>query len=145
MIKILVCEDDKLIASIIKQVLYDEGHEVKVVPNGSLAMEELKNSSFHLVISDMIMPVNDGLDVIHFIRNDLKSTVPIIIMSGLSEREHIRNIRDLGASDFISKPFKAKNLKRKAFQLAEHHKLTNGRKLCFAEATQKRCLVTGTF
>jgi DNA-binding response OmpR family regulator len=125
MIKILVCEDDKLIASIIKQVLYDEGHEVKVVPNGSLAMEELKNSSFHLVISDMIMPVNDGLDVIHFIRNDLKSTVPIIIMSGLSEREHIRNIRDLGASDFISKPFKAKNLKRKAFQLAEHHKLTN--------------------
>ncbi|MBZ4675608.1 MAG: transcriptional regulator [Anaerophaga sp.] len=117
MARILVCEDDRLIAAIIGKVLGDDSHQVKVVRDGSMAIAELRKESFDLVITDMIMPGNSGLDVIRFIRRQLRSGCPVLIMSGLSEKEHVREAKKLGASDFLSKPLQVEKLKRKVSQL----------------------------
>jgi len=117
MARILVCEDDRLIAGIIGKVLGDESHHVKVVRDGSMAIAELRKESFDLVITDMIMPGNSGLDVIRFIRRQLRSSCPVLIMSGLSEKEHVIKAKKLGASDFLSKPVQVEKLKRKVSHL----------------------------
>ncbi|MDK2842691.1 MAG: hypothetical protein PWQ17_2197 [Anaerophaga sp.] len=117
MARILVCEDDRLIAGIIGKVLGDESHQVKIVRDGSMAIAELRKECFDLVITDMIMPGNSGLDVIRFIRRQLRSDCPVLIMSGLSEKEHVIKAKNLGASDFLSKPVQVEKLKRKVSHL----------------------------
>ena len=119
MANILVCEDDKLIGRIIERKLLDDNHKVKVVENGSLAIRELKNQIFQLVISDVMMPVNSGLDVINYLRNELKSGIPILMISALSEEDNIQDAIRLGANDYVPKPFSVTVLKSKVGQLLE--------------------------
>jgi DNA-binding response OmpR family regulator len=122
MANILVCEDDKLIGRIIERKLLDDNHNVKVVENGSLAIRELKNQIFQLVISDVMMPVNSGLDVINYLRNELKSGIPILMVSALSEEDNIQDALRLGANDYVPKPFSVTVLKSKVGQLLESQK-----------------------
>jgi len=90
MAHILVAEDDKLIGRIIERKLLDDNHKVKLVTDGEKAMAALKENLFQLVISDVMMPVNSGLDVIHYLRKDLGSEIPILMVSGLSENDNIQ-------------------------------------------------------
>lgn len=124
MANILICEDDKLIGRIIERILLADLHKVKLVKDGCIAIQELKENTFELVISDYIMPVNTGIDVINFIRTELKSDVPILMLSGLSENEHIREAKKIGASDYLLKPFALVKLKRKVNQLLQLHSFT---------------------
>ncbi len=117
MANILVCEDDKLMGCIIEHALKDDSHNVKIVQDGQLATTELKSDYYQLVISDLVMPVMNGLDLIDFIRNNLKSEIPVLIMSGLSEHEHVRKAKQTGANDFLPKPINADKLRRKVQQL----------------------------
>lgn len=121
MANILICEDDKLIGRIIERILLADLHKVKLVNDGCMAIQELKENTFELVISDYIMPVNTGIDVINFIRTELKSDVPVLMLSGLSENAHIREAKKLGASDYLLKPFALIKLKRKVNQLLQSH------------------------
>jgi DNA-binding response OmpR family regulator len=121
MTKILVCEDDNLIRFIIERVLSAQNYQVTPVANGELAIQELKENSYDLVISDTIMPVSTGLDVINFIRNELHSDVPVLIMSGQSESIHVQEAKKIGASDYLAKPFAAFRLQRKVAQLLQSH------------------------
>jgi DNA-binding response OmpR family regulator len=117
MANILVCEDDKLIGRIIERKLLDDSHHVKVVENGAKAIRELKDHLFQLVISDVMMPVNSGLDVINYLRNEMGSTVPILMVSALSENDNIQEAIKLGANDYIPKPFSVNALKEKVGSL----------------------------
>jgi DNA-binding response OmpR family regulator len=117
MANILVCEDDRLIGRIIERKLLDDNHNVKVVGNGNMAMRELKNQIFQLVISDVMMPVNSGLDVINFLRNELKSSIPILMVSALSEEDNIQDALRMGANDYVPKPFSVAVLKSKVGHL----------------------------
>lgn len=117
MANILVCEDDKLIGRIIERKLLDDNHKVKLVDDGEKAMRELKSQLFQLVISDVMMPVNSGLDVISYLRNELKSNVPVLIISGLSENDNIQEAISLGATDYMGKPFALDALKTKVLGL----------------------------
>lgn len=122
MANILVCEDDKLIGRIIERKLLDDNHNVKVVENGSLAIRELKSRIFQLVISDVMMPVNSGLDVINYLRNELKSAIPILMVSALSEEDNIQDAIRLGADDYVPKPFSVTMLRSKVSHLLENQK-----------------------
>ena len=117
MANILVAEDDKLIGSIIKHKLQDSNHKVKLVTDGEKAIAALKEYLFELVISDVIMPVSSGLDVIHYLRNELGSEIPILLVSGLSENDNIQEALHLGANDYLSKPFPLDVLDEKVFHL----------------------------
>ncbi|MGM0376356.1 MAG: response regulator transcription factor [Bacteroidota bacterium] len=117
MAHILIAEDDKLIGRIIERKLLDDNHKVKLVTDGEKAMAALKENLFQLVISDVMMPVNSGLDVIHYLRNELGSEIPILMVSGLSENDNIQEALRLGADDYIAKPFPLNALDEKVFYL----------------------------
>lgn len=117
MAHILVAEDDKLIGRIIERKLLDDNHKVKLVTDGEKAMAALKETLFQLVISDVMMPVSSGLDVIHYLRNELGSEIPILMVSGLSENDNIQEALRLGANDYITKPFPLNALDEKVFHL----------------------------
>ncbi|KZL12603.1 Transcriptional regulatory protein QseB [Pseudovibrio axinellae] len=102
--RVLLVEDERLIADAIKTFL--ERHEFRVdwIDDGLLAEEALKNSVFDLVILDLGLPGQDGLAFLKSVRDDQKDT-PIVI---LSARETTKNRIDglnLGADDYLTKPF----------------------------------------
>lgn len=122
MANILVCEDDRLISRIIEEILTTEQYEVKFVRDGALAIQALQENAFELVISDVVMPVITGLEVISYLREELNSDVPVLIMSGRSEGEFIREAKEKGATDFLPKPFDIDVFKRKVLNLLELQK-----------------------
>jgi len=127
MAHILVAEDDKLIGRIIERKLLDNNYKVEIVTDGEKAMAALKENLFQLVISDVMMPVNSGLDVIHYIRHELGSEIPVLMVSGLSEKDNIQEALHLGANDYIAKPFALDDLIEKVFHLLKKQAQPHGK------------------
>lgn len=104
--KILVIEDELDIRELIEQTLLIEGFEVVVTENGRAGVEKAKEILPDLIISDVNMPELDGFGVIKEIRNDKKtSSIPIILLTARSEKTDFREGMNLGADDYLSKPF----------------------------------------
>ena len=82
MYKILVIDDEKIIISIIQQILEMHGHSVDTADNGGAGIQKFDNDCFDLVITDICMPGVDGNSVAKHIRNSDKKYVPVIGMSG---------------------------------------------------------------
>jgi CheY-like chemotaxis protein len=109
---ILVMDDDAPTRSFISAILEGEGHTVVACKNGKEGVAAFKRNRFDLVITDIAMPVIDGIDAIILIRND-DGTVPIIAMSGAERNESLLKFADyFSADDTISKPFGKKELLR---------------------------------
>lgn len=102
--QILLAEDDAVLSDGISKALQQRGYSVGVFGDGMAAQEAALNSQFDLLILDLGLPKLDGLSVLQSIRNENK-TVPILIVTardGLNDRIHGL---DLGADDYITKPF----------------------------------------
>lgn len=108
--KILVCEDNEVIIKVIDYKLRHEGYIVEIAKDGNAAFEKLKNSSYDLILTDLLMPFSGGLELINRIRNEIKSDVPIIVLSALVQEETIIEALKLGADDYITKPFSPNEL-----------------------------------
>ena len=110
----LVVDDDKFNIQLIETML-EKIADVKVVSTdkGSEALTVLKTCDGYIdmVLLDLHMPEMEGEDVLRAIRNDLKLSMPVVIISvdGLDERE----LLDMGADDFVLKPFDLDDLKAK--------------------------------
>lgn len=102
---ILVAEDDKFQAEMIQQRLTMEGATVKVANNGREAMQLLRMQEFSLIILDGKMPIMDGFEVLQRIQQELKLDVPVIMVTAMGSEEDIIRGYDLGATDYILKPF----------------------------------------
>ena len=103
MAKILVCDDDKEIVEAIEIYLTQDGHQVLEAYDGIEAVEILKKESVDLLIMDIMMPRMDGIRATLKIRE--KHNIPIIILSAKSEdAEKILGL-NIGADDYITKPF----------------------------------------
>ncbi|MGE5582246.1 MAG: response regulator transcription factor [Bacillota bacterium] len=101
--KILVADDDREIVRLISDSLMDEGFEVLAAYNGAQILEQLNRSEVSLMILDIMMPEMDGLEVCRRIRND--TTVPIILLSAKGrEIDKVVGL-EVGADDYITKPF----------------------------------------
>ena len=102
--KILVVEDDLRILELIESSLESEGYEVVTATNGMDGFEAFNNSIFDLVITDLLMPNLDGRGMIKLIRNK-NNDVPIIILTALDDENDQIDGLDIGADDYITKPF----------------------------------------
>ena len=100
---ILVCDDDREIARAIEIYLTNEGYDVFQAYNGKEALEILEKEPVHLVIMDIMMPEMDGLTAMEAIRRT--RNVPIILLSAKSEDHDKIQGLNLGADDYITKPF----------------------------------------
>jgi len=101
---ILVADDDREIRQALKIYLKNEHMNVITAENGDEALTALKeNSNIHLIIMDLMMPKTDGMQAIIKIRE--KQDIPIIILSAKSEDRDIVKGLNVGADDYITKPF----------------------------------------
>jgi DNA-binding response OmpR family regulator len=100
---ILVCDDDKDIVDAIKIYLSAEGYNILTAYDGSEAIEVLKNNTVHLLLIDIMMPKMDGIKATSKIRET--SSLPIIFLSAKSEDTDKILGLNIGADDYITKPF----------------------------------------
>ena len=103
MYNILVCDDDKEIVKAIEIYLSKEGYKIYKAYNGEECLNKLEKNEIHLIILDIMMPVKDGIETLKEIRE--KETIPVIMLSAKSEDEDKINGLNLGADDYITKPF----------------------------------------
>ena len=80
------------------------GYEVTLACNGKEVKEYLNSSLPNIIVSDIMMPYLSGLELVDYVRKDLNSTIPIIIISSAGNEENVLTAFELGANDFISKP-----------------------------------------
>lgn len=104
MIKILVAEDDKAMNGLLSSYLRENGYEVTSCYDGEEALAALENSSFSLIISDIMMPKVDGFALAEGIRATDKQT-PILFMSAKDDKPSKLYAYRLGVDDYVTKPF----------------------------------------
>ncbi len=102
--RLLLAEDDELLASLLNYRLEKGGYHVSHSNNGKEVKEYLDHTMPDIIVSDIMMPYFSGIELIDYVRNELKSTVPIIIISSAGNEENVLSAFELGANDFISKP-----------------------------------------
>lgn len=106
--KILVCDDEVGLRSVIKRYAENEGYKVTEASNGEEAVELCKNEDFDIIIMDIMMPKLDGFSAVKEIRK--ASNTPVIMLSARGEEyDRIRGF-ELGVDDYVSKPFSSKEL-----------------------------------
>lgn len=103
MYNILVCDDDREIVKAIEIYLVKENYNVLKAYDGEECLKILKENTIHLVILDIMMPKKDGIETIEEIRKE--KSIPVIMLSAKSEDEDKINGLNLGADDYVTKPF----------------------------------------
>jgi DNA-binding response OmpR family regulator len=105
---ILIAEDEPQMVGIIEYLLRDEGYVTAVAYNGEDALKEVKARKPDLVVLDIMLPKMNGFEVCNKIRKF--TTIPVIILSVKSEDESVIKGLELGADDYITKPFNHREL-----------------------------------
>ena len=106
---ILIAEDDELILRTVEHKLVKEGHEVVLTRNGQEAIEKIGESDFDLVVTDIMMPFASGIEILFAIKR-IGKKIPVIVLSSMGQEEVVVEAFDLGASDFMVKPFSPNEL-----------------------------------
>ncbi len=107
--RILVVEDDDDMRENLFRILIGAGYEVHVATNGTEAISVLKSHPCHLVLTDLIMPSMGGLDLLTEIRRQ-KWDLPVVFLTAFGDRATFMKATEMGAVDFVTKPFKADSL-----------------------------------
>ncbi len=106
--RILVADDDPSIAALIQITLKDPRYELTAAANGLEALQAFEKQPFDVVILDVMMPYVDGFEACQRIRE--KSDVPIVILTSRDGTDDVVHGFELGADDYITKPFKTVEL-----------------------------------
>jgi len=107
-LRILLAEDDKNLGTILKAYLEVKGFEVTLCVNGEEALKTFHNQEFEFSVLDVMMPLLDGFSVARKIRET--SSMPIIFLTARSMQDDKMRGFDLGADDYITKPFSMEEL-----------------------------------
>ena len=109
-LKILIAEDDVLMTKILELVLKKEGYQVTSCKDGLSAIQKIPVLIPDLIITDIILPFHSGLEIIEHSKNHFPH-IPIMVVSSLRKEEKtIVDAFNLGADEFVSKPFNPKEL-----------------------------------
>ncbi|GAA4280520.1 response regulator transcription factor [Gaetbulibacter aestuarii] len=108
--KIVLAEDNSTLSMLLKFRLEKEGYELFSSVDGKAALESIETNQPDLIITDIMMPFISGLEVISHVRHKLNSKVPIIVFSSAGQEEMVLKAFDLGANDFMGKPFSPNEL-----------------------------------
>ena len=109
--QILVVEDEEDILELVSFNLKKEGYQVKGVTSGEEALQEVRREVPSLIILDLMLPGVDGFDVCKSLRNDFRTkAVPVIMLTARSEEADIVIGLELGADDYLTKPFSPREL-----------------------------------
>jgi PleD family two-component response regulator len=129
--RLLVVEDDSDISNMLKLYFNGLGYEVDVVSRGSKALEKTRQVLPHLIVLDIMLPDIDGYEVCRALRENTRTShIPVIFLTQKDERSDRLQGLELGADDYITKPFDIEELKLRvqgAIRRAEREALTDPR------------------
>jgi signal transduction histidine kinase len=109
---ILVVDDNPINRLTLSRNLEQQGHTVALAENGRQALEMLKSQPFDVVLLDIIMPEMDGYQLLERIKNDNRlRDIPVIVISALDEMDSVVKCIEMGAEDYLIKPFNSVLLK----------------------------------
>jgi len=123
----MVVEDENEIRDILKNLLEEEGFEVVALDNVMNILSEIQTHQPDLLLLDQMLPGKTGVEAMREVRADANfSTLPIIMVTGLSGEEEKVNALDVGADDYVTKPFFPKELAARIKALARRSSITQG-------------------
>ncbi|HEY7502489.1 MAG TPA: diguanylate cyclase [Gemmatimonadales bacterium] len=109
--KILVADDDQALSRTLSWILKENGYEVLTVPGGEHLFDHLSAEQFDLLLLDIMMPKVDGLQLLQRVKSDPRfKDLPVLMISSMPPEEATVRSLGLGASDFIPKPFRVREL-----------------------------------
>ncbi len=127
--RILVVEDDGDISNMLRIYFSSQGYEVLVAARGGEVLDRCKHQLPHVIVLDIMLPDIDGYEVCKKLRTNLRTShIPIIFLTQKDERSDRIQGLELGADDYITKPFDIEELRlrvQNAQRRAEHESLTN--------------------
>lgn len=106
--KILLADDNEHLRNALSAFLQGRGFAVTLAPNGKIAKELIQLQDFDLVLSDVQMPFLDGVELLRWIKAD--RPMPVVMMTAFTNLFETQAAHDLGADDFVAKPFKNSDL-----------------------------------
>lgn len=112
--KILVIDDEKIVLTSIRKLLEKEGYQVETSENPEDALAKVKNGSFSLIICDIRLPGQDGIELIKkirkYLREEGREKIPEILITGYADIARYQEAVSLGISDYLHKPFDNQDL-----------------------------------
>ena len=122
--RLLVVDDNEMNRDVLTRRLRKQGHEVAVAENGRVALEALKGGDFDLVLLDVMMPEIDGREALARMKADESLRhIPVIMISASEEMETVVRCIELGAEDYLPKPFNPTLLKARVDASLEKKRL----------------------
>ena len=107
---ILIAEDDLIMLKTIEHRLKKDGHTVILAADGREALKELEALSPDLIITDIMMPFSSGLEIVEAAKKKAGKKIPVIVLSAMGQENVVLEAFQLGADDFITKPFSPNEL-----------------------------------
>ncbi len=110
--KILLVDDEPVVLQVATDMIQMFGHDVDCVESGEVALENIRSHSdeYDLIILDLIMPGLSGAVCLKKIR-EINEEIPIVLSSGVSGINETKSIREIGANDYLQKPYNLKSLR----------------------------------
>ncbi len=137
MIHILVIEDEKRVADLLKIGLEENGYQVMVAYDGEMGLRLFRTNAFELIISDIILPKRNGFELCQEIRK-ADEQIPILMLTALGTADDKLEGFDVGADDYMVKPFDFRELLARVKALLKRHAVTNVevvKELAYADLT----------
>ena len=108
--RILVVDDEEFVRYVLKEMLVTADYDVATADNGRQAMLLFMRERFDLIIADIVMPEMDGIEVLRAVK-EIDSAMPVILISGYPSAETAVRVTEMGAAEYITKPFNTDMLK----------------------------------
>ena len=118
-LRVLVAEDILLNQLLIKIILSDFGFEYDIAGNGKIVIEKLQTNTYDIILMDLHMPLMNGFEASEYIRNTMKSQIPIIALTADVTTADISKCKEFGMDDYISKPISENLLYTKIVNLVK--------------------------
>lgn len=107
---ILVAEDEIIMLKTIELRLKKDGHTVILTQDGREALKRMEESEVDLIITDIMMPFASGLEIIEAVKRKQGKKIPVIVLSAMGQENVVLEAFQLGADDYITKPFSPNEL-----------------------------------
>jgi len=105
MAQILIIEDEDLLRKALEFRLKRDGYLIQTAADGRDGLNKISTLKFDLVITDIMLPFNNGLEVVSKLKNDDEKKCPVIVLSSVGLENTVMEAFKLGADDYITKPF----------------------------------------
>jgi DNA-binding response OmpR family regulator len=116
--KMLICDDDSMTLRALEFQFRKDGFEMFKAINGREAQKILnENSDIDVLVTDIYMPLMNGLELVTYVRKTLRRNIPIVVVSIVNVEEIILQAFELGASEYLTKPFNLADLSNRVKHL----------------------------